>query len=303
MIYFFAGENSFEVSRAVKALADSFDGAIEKFDGTELDVKDLPNLLMGMTLFSDKRLVIVKDASSNTTLWSSLPDWIERLSDDITLVLAEGKPDKRTTVYKTLKANSAYQEFASWTDRDRGAAENWVQDEAKVLGINLDRRLARVLVDRVGVDQWMLHSSLEKLSLLPTVSEEGIVDTIDAQPTENVFNLFEAALSGKVSQLQKMIRTLELSEDPYRLFALLSSQAFQLAVIHAAGRDDNPAKDFGIHPFVVSKLSGYARTLNKADIRRIITAFANSDGDMKSSSADPWMLIERALLTVTKNSP
>jgi len=113
-----------------------------------------------------------------------------------------------------------------------------------------------------------------------------------------VFNLFETALRGNPKKVHDMIATLELTEDAYQLFALLASQAFQLAAIQAAGAGDNPAKDFGIHPFVVSKLSNYARTLSQKQTRAIIKAFADADADMKLSKAEPWLLVERALLNV-----
>jgi DNA polymerase III delta subunit len=292
MIQFFTGDNSFEIDRAVHALSDSFQGEVQKIDGSELALRDLPDLLMSTTLFSDKRLVIIKDLSSNKTIWPLLPDWLDRVSDDVDLILIDEKPDKRTATYKVLK--EAVHEFPAWTDRDTAKAETWLLQQ----DLKLDKKSAHRIVERVGVDQWQLSSALEKLRFLDEITEETIDETIDARPSENVFNLFETALRGNAAKVHQMIATLELTEDAYQIFALLASQAFQLAAIQAAGAGDNPAKDFGIHPFVVSKLSNYARNLSTKEIRAIIKAFADADADIKLSRAEPWLLVERALLVV-----
>src|SRR5690606_34478452 len=123
----------------------------------------------------------------------------------------------------------------------------------KHLGLKLDARSAAHLVERVGIDQWQLAHALDILSLLDEVSPQIIDETIPANPAENIFQLFETALEGKAKEASAMLATLELQEDPYALFALLSSQALTLAAVTFAGETDVPAKDFAIHPFVASK--------------------------------------------------
>jgi DNA polymerase III delta subunit len=89
-------------------------------------------------------------------------------------------------------------------------------------------------------------------------------------------------------------------EDPYALFALLTSQANTLAAVAYADGDDVPAKDFAIHPFVASKLSRHAKRLGKGRVAHIIEAFAKTDADMKRSRAEPWLLIQQLLLTIAR---
>jgi DNA polymerase III delta subunit len=300
MITLLVGENTFERDRAVAKLVAGFDGVAEQVDGSALEMRHIPDLLMGSTLFADKRLVIIKNLSENSVVWSEFYKWLPRISDDIALVLVETKVDKRTVTYKDLKKSATIQEFLAWSDRDESKAENWLVGEAKTLGFSLDKKSAHQLVERAGVDQWRLYHALEKLALLDDITAESIVDIVEPNLTENVFNLFETALMGNTTRIHGMIRTLELNEEPYKLFALLSSQAVQLAAIAAASPTDNPAKDFGIHPFVVSKLSRYAKQLGKSGTASVVTILADADIDMKSSRGEPWLLIERALATIAQ---
>jgi DNA polymerase III delta subunit len=298
MITLLTGSNSFEINEALNKLIEAFDGRAEKIDGTSLELKNLPDLLMGSTLFAEKRLVIIRDLSSNSSVWEKLPEWIPRISDDIQLVLVDEKPDKRLTAYKELKKVADVKEFNPWGDRDYPLAENWTLDRSKSLGIQLDKRVAHQIVERVGLDQWQLAQALEKLSLLDEITNETVEATIDASPSENVFQLFETALEGDSKKVHSMIQTLELTEDPYKLFALLSSQVFQLAAVASAGAGDDPSKDLAIHPYVASKLSRHAKKFGKSGTTKILSNFAQADADMKISKAEPWLLIERALLSI-----
>jgi len=295
MITLLTGDNSFERQEALQAIVAGFDGIAERIDGASLELRQLPDLLMGGTLFADKRLVIISDLSSNSSLWQKLPNWLPRLSDDVHLVLVDEKPDKRTVSYKALKEVAHLQDYPAWTDRDYQKAEQWLEARAKTQGLKIDRKTVHHVVSRVGVNQWLLANALETLALLDEITPDIINQSIIANESENIFELFETALTGNREVLRDILRTLELQEDPYATFALISSQAFSLAAVAYADDAQNPSKDFAIHPFVASKLIRHAKRLGKPGVARIIKKFAQTDADMKISKAEPWLLIERLL--------
>lgn len=299
MITLLIGENSFENEQKLREIKAQFNGTSEIVDGAELELKQLPDLLMGATLFATSRLVVMKRLSENKTLWNGFESWISRVSDDIHLVLIESKPDKRTKTFKELQKIAIVHDFPPWSERDTLKAQQWVVKEAAVLGFSLDKKSAQVLVDRVGADQWQLYRALEKLAVVDAVNPAVIEELIEANPLENVFNLFEAALRGDSLKVKHMIETLELTEDAYRLFGLLSGQAFQLAALSVSEKPSaEVAKDLGAHPFVLSKLAPHAKKLGKSGARRVVAIFAEADAGMKTSAGDPWLLLERALVKV-----
>lgn len=300
MITWLVGENSFEIREAIKALEADFNGIAERFDGSELAFAQLPDLLMGVSLFSAERLVVITDISQNSNLWEKLPDWLPRINDAIHVVFVDTKPDKRTTSYKALKAVANLREFPAWTERDTQKAEQWVTERAKQHDIAMDRKAVQYLVQRVGMDQWQLAHALDTLALLDAITLEAIDDVIPPNLSENIFQLFEIALEGKSQQVAQKLDTLALQEDPYALFALLTSQALTLAAVTFADDDANPAKDFAMHPFVVSKMVRHGKRLGKTRVGHIVEAFAKTDADMKRSKGEPWLLIERTLLEIAQ---
>jgi DNA polymerase-3 subunit delta len=303
VISIIVGENSFENERALLRIVANFDGMAERFEGEVLELKQLPDLLMGMSLFATKRLVVIKNMSANKSLWNAFENWIEKVSDDIHLVLIDSKPDKRTKTYKMLQKNATIYESKVWLERDSSRAEQWVAEEAKALGFALDKKNAHALVVRAGVDQWKLWQSLQKLAVLDGVTPEVIDEIIEPNETENAFQLFESALKGDIGKVKRMLTVLEKTEEPYRLFGLLGGQAFQLAIL---GVSEAPsatvASDLGVHPFVLSKLSPFSKQLGRSGVKRVVAAFAEADTAMKTLGHDPWLLIERALLKVAKTA-
>lgn len=308
MITLLTGENSYEVEQALGQIVTAFDGEPEKFDGDDLELRQLPDLLMGMSLFSEKRLVIIRGLAGNKQVWDALPDLIERMNEDIHVVLVETSVDKRTKTYKSLQKTADVKEFQLWSERDSRQAERWVMDEAKRMGMALDAAAARLLIKRCFVlsakgqpvvDQWQARHALEKLSVLDDVTPEAVEEYIDEQPVDTVFAVFETALKGDEAKLHRLLEDIEPKEDPFRAFGLISGQVFQLAALHSSDAPSaEVAKAIGAHPFAISKLTPFAKKFSSRDIRQITAAFKEADEAMKLSKAGPWVLIEQALTKV-----
>lgn len=296
------GENSYEIHHHLRQLEDQFEGAIEKFDGTELELRQLPDILTGTSLFSQQRLVIIRNLSFNKSLWDRLPEWLDRISDDVQLVLVEVKPDKRTKTYKALQKSANVLEYKPWSERDDAQAAKWIMTEAEARTLALTPALARLLVARVGVDQWQLTQALDKLLAAGEVTEDVITNVIDARPSENVFDLLETALKGDVNRLRELLAALSATEDPYMLFGLLSGQAFQLMALALARDEQDVANDFGVHPYALSRMRPYARQRGSAGTREVLLAFNQADEAIKTSYVDPWTVIEQVLFTVAAPS-
>lgn len=302
MITLLMGENSYEIYQRLRQLEAEFQDTVEKIDGAELELHNLSDLISGTSLFHQKRMIVIRDLSSNKTIWEKLPDWLDRTSDDIHLVIVEPKPDKRTKTYKALQKSSSVLEYKPWSERDDAQVAKWIMSEAEARTLALTPALARLLVARVGVDQWQLTQALDKLLAAGEVTEDVITNVIDARPSENVFDLFETALKGDTGRLRELLAVLSATEDPYMLFGLLSGQAFQLMALALARDEQDVAKDFGVHPYALSRMRPYARQRGSAGAREVLLAFNQADEAMKTSYVDPWTVIEQVLFTVAAPS-
>lgn len=299
MIYFLTGENWYARDRVLKHLFKELaDETPERPDTSRLTAAELDDLLRAQSLFSEKRCVILTNLSENKHAWDALGELVDQVSPDVSLIVVEDKPDKRTKTYKALQKSATTKEFPLWTPRDTAKATEWLLTEAKSQDLPLKTRDAKQLVERVGVDQVRLAGALEKLALVDGITPEAIASSIDSHPEENVFQLLETALKGDIKELQAAVTTLRQTEEPYRVFGLLSSQLLQLAAL-TYRKDMSPgdvAKKIGAQPFVLTNLRPYARNISEHDMANIVQLAADTDMKMKSVSVDPWLLIEELLI-------
>ena len=296
MISLLYGDNDFELKNALGKIIKDFDNeySVEKIDGDTLSSNDLPDLLSGISLFSAKRLIVIYDASANKEVWEKLADYIDDDSSNSELVLIETTPDKRTRTFKLLLKQSNAYEYKKLNEAE---AKNWLLNQAKITNTDISLVLADKIIERAGTDQWKLHYGLQKLALLGDINEQKIIENIEASPQANVFALIDASLHRSPEKVHYLVGLASVSEDPYFFFGLLSSQIFQLLTL--ASSDKSPSEvagDLGVHPYPLQKLNGLAKQVNQTQRQKIAHILAECDDKLKRSGAEPWLLIEQALI-------
>ena len=187
-----------------------------------------------------------------------------------------------------------------FSEYEQGKVVDWCVDRAKShYGFEIDRKIAASLVERLGHDQMRLDKFLEQLSLAEKV-DQSLVDTLVPLPkSESVFGLLEATLTGRHSDIKKILAYLELNsgtEGVYMTVGLLVSQLIALSSLVLSGGDAEAAKKMGAHPFVIKKLVPLARNLIADDLRRLVSSLSDADLQMKTTNVSPWLLLETVLI-------
>lgn len=300
VITLLTGDNTFAIRDALDARIKNARekigaDAITMVDASELKLDDLPQLLLGGSLFASERLVGIRDAAANKVVWEKLAEILPEVSDTTTVILIAPNADKRTKTYKWLQKNAEVRESQ---DMNEAELVKWLQTEARVQKIDLSAEIARYMVEYVGTDQWRLRQDLEKLLLSERApSRELIRELIEPNPQASAFQLLDAVMAGRTMLVGEYLDVIQASEDPYRFFGLLSNQIYALLVCAAAGGRDAAtiAHDSGVHPFVVRKLQPIGRKLTQKQQQVIIDTLADLDRQLKSTGHDPWTLIRVAL--------
>lgn len=294
MIYLLTGDNTFEIEEKLRSLQDAYDGEIVKADGAGLTPNQFADLVAGATLFAQEKMVVVRHLSENKALWAELPAWLERVSGDVTLVLVDAAADKRTKGYKALQKSAEVHEYKAWREFDTAKAEEWVLRRADFM----DPRSSRVLVGRIGADQWALAQALEKLAVYPQVTPELVETIIDAQPHDNVFSLLTQALDGNTKKVLEMTANLSLSEEPQKMLGLLSSQLFAMILLKSTTKGYVAvAKDTGLNIYMLKNTAAKVRTYSLADLKNAAGALRRADELMKSGEPG-WGTLEDALIRI-----
>ena len=297
MITVLTGANSYAIAQSLRGLTEGFTGTVERFDGSELETRMLPDIFSGATLFATERLIVIKAAANAKPIWTDLEQWFARVPVETHIVLVEPSPDKRTKTYKSLQKHATIREHKELAEHELLA---WVQTTSRRNGMELSRDIVLKLVDHVGRDQWRLANELEKLSLTgQMVTHELIQDITEPHPEASAFALLDAVFAGNDKRAKQLFDQIKQSEDPHQFLGLLSSQLFAaLAIISAPQlRSDQVATDLKLHPFVVKKLAPAANRLGTKQLHGFIDRLARADERMKSVATEPWQQLEIAIFS------
>lgn len=298
MIHLLYGDNEFEKQAALAALVGDAD--VVRYDGEELTLADMQEITIGQTLFSQSTVYVISKLSENSDIWPQLPDM--QFDDDKTIILVESKLDKRTKTYKWLQKTAKTQEFLPLSNRQKPQLISWCEAQARERGYKLTRTQIGTLIDRLGFDQLRLSNFLDQLALAEEITDELIDQLVPLARSENVFDLFVAALSKNYETVHNIISYLESEsglDGAYQTMGLLASQATNMAALVLAGGDNKTvAADLLVNPYVLQRLSSSARTIDIEHLRQINDALFQADLQMKTTGVNPWLLIEAALVSV-----
>ncbi len=298
MITVLTGENTFAIRHTYRRLVKEFSGEVERLDGTAFDLTQLPDIFAGSTLFSEQRMVVISDASLNKPLWSALEQWIGKVPEETHIVFIESHIDKRTKTYKLLVKQASIIEHEL---PDDASLLFWLQSKAREHEVDMPTDIARYLVQYVGKDQWRLMGELEKLILADRQIDRALIQEIaEPYPEASAFELLDSAFAGKFDRAEELLALLAEREDPYRFLGLLSSQVIALLALCGAGqrRPDEVARDIGLHPYAVRRLSPIASRLGRSRATRLLGALADCDYRIKTSAVDPWQQLKKVILTI-----
>lgn len=309
MIYLIIGENAYLRAQELAKLKKAFAGEPEQYDGTSITENMLADMIAGATLFSNTRLVIIDQLSSNKPVWEKLSEWLIRASADTTLVLLEPSPDKRLKAYKTISKAAKIIQALPLTDRDWRDGEAWLDTLARQAKVNVSPlqtadmvRRAMVPASKPGsyiIDQYMLLTALRTLSALDHITDDDIATVLPDKPAESAFGLLERAVQKDVPGVLAMVHDLKTADDAHKVFGLLASQWVQtLALAVSLKSPAETAGDIGMHPFVAGKTAALAANVNATERKKLTALLAALDAKLKLSEVEPWNAVERFLLGV-----
>lgn len=261
--------------------------ALERIDGQEAEIDHIREALTSLPFLASRKMVVLRSPSTNKQFAEEAEQILNDLPETTEVIIVEPKLDKRLSYYKYLKKNTEFNEYA---ELDIGGLSSWLVSEAKIRDGDISLTNARYLVERVGPNQQLLASELEKLLIYsPSITRQAIDDLTEATPQSTIFELLEAAFTGnhkRALELYKEQRTLKV--EPIQIIAMLSWQLNILAIIKTSGNRTNQqiAKDAKINPYVLNKSQGIANSLSLAELKRLINDLLQIDVKSKTTNID-----------------
>lgn len=286
------GKNVWARQSELHAVVDEFVQAngklsLERLDGEETEFVRIQEALTSLPFLANKKMVVLNRPSASARFAEQAEVLLEELPDSTELVLVEPAFDKRSSLYKLLHKTTDWREFAPL---DGPALARWLLDAAKQRGASLSSGDARYLVERVGQNQQLLSSELDKLCVYdPAISRQTIDLLTEATPQSTIFQLIEAAFAGNVQRALGLYdEQRRLKVEPQAIVAMFAWQLHLLALVKAAGQraPRDIAADAKLSPFVVDKSLRLSRQLSLTQLRQLIDRLLTLDRRSKREALD-----------------
>ena len=306
MITTLCGENDAIRLREQQRIIGGFvakhtDMGLERLDAEEATYERIVEAVQSLPFLVERKLVVVRSGSLNTDFTEKFEQFLDAITDSTDVLIIEGKLDKRTVYYKTLKKHTEFHEFSVL---DANGLAKFAADYAKEQGGKLSLVDAQFLVNRVGLGQMSIAHELDKLLAYDTnITRDSIVLLTDEAPQSKIFDLLDAAFGGNVNRMQRLyVDQRAQGVEPQQIIAMLVWQLHVLAVVKAAGGRSTSeiASVSKLNPYVVEKTDRLARSLSPSKLRQMITDLRVLDMRSKSSNIVLDDALQHYLLVLTK---
>ena len=304
MIIFLYGEDTFRSKQKLQEIVAEYKKVhknglnLTTIDCQEADFEDFKREIETVSMFKEKKLIILKNALLNPQFEKPLLDYKNSLlkNKGNTIVFFEdGKADSRKSFFKFLEKNSKSQEFKPLADLQllTFAKKEFGKQDVKIQNEALEQ-----LVIFCGNDLWRLANEIKKLvafKIAETNPEVGLKDVeqmVNSEIEADIFKTIDAiAQKNKKQALGLLHQHLADGDSVPYLLTMINFQFRNLLIIKDLLEKRTPyhliAPKAGLHPFVVRKNYELCQRFTLPEIKKIFQKIFQADLNIKTGKVEP----------------
>lgn len=316
MIYFFYGEEEFNISNEIRKLKKTLDKnfldmSFKIYDNPKFP--DLISILRTQPMMFGKMLIVINCLEYFSKTFDDkeikqISEALENNTDNLDIVFVaqlprdEGKKlDSRKKLFKLLKKYNA-QEFPTIPTYKTAELEAWVQKQAKTKKIKLDTNALPVLISQVGNNLRQLDTELEKLALLAypkdLINKDMVQEICIAN--EDLFAFSDYLMQNEKSKALLEYRKLLDKKHPLEILAVLQTMLRRWIILKSKASECTPmelSRLTGQHEYVVKLTLQKLKKTNLKDLVRLKQRLTDTEYKLKSGQLlDIEQEVENAFL-------
>jgi DNA polymerase-3 subunit delta len=245
-------------------------------EAKNISFDDLRNEMLGVSMFKEKKLIVVSDLFSNSKLKE---DMLEKGkvfvdSDNVLLLTERTSILKKEKLLSFLEKEGKIQEFEPL----KGVKLNsWVKKEVEELKGEIEERALEKLTEYVGGDLWQMENEIKKLvSYSRKISEKDVDDMVRPKYESNIFDTIDAiAIKDRKKAIKLLKEHIQKGDSVLFLLSMIASQIRNMISVKA----DSGVT--GMHPFVLRKATFQAKNFSIEDLKRIYRKIVDLDSEIK----------------------
>lgn len=322
MIYFFYGDEEFNISNKIKEFKSKLDKDFAEMSYKYFNNPKFPDLISAIKsqpMMFGKMLVEINclgylsgkstdDKSFDDKQFKQLAEALDCSSDNVDVVFtaqlppdSQKKIDKRKKLFKLLSKYNA-QEFNQIPSYKTAELENWIKQQAKSKDLKISDEVAGAILFQVGSNLRMLDSELEKLKIYAgknPVTKEMIKEI--CVTNEDLFVFIDYLVEGNKSRALLEYQKLLTKKHPLEILSVLHTLLhgrIQIKAYSAKHSPDEIAKIINMHPFRVKMEIQKLKNVSLKDLVKLKQNLTDAEYRIKSgqSNLDIDREIEYAIL-------
>jgi len=280
MIYFYYGDEEFNISNEIRKLKSKLDKNFLEMSYKEFDNPKFPDLMVAISTqpmmfgkmlividcinyFKTKKKEVDNDGGFDDGQIKQIESALENVNENLDIVFrAYAQPDskkktsvdKRKKIFKLLSKYNA-QEFNQIPAYKAAELETWIKNQAKIHDLKINSDAVSLLLLQIGSNLRMLDSELEKLKVFANdkPATKDMVKEICVS-NEDLFAFIDSVIVGSKLKALEQYNKLISTRYPLSILATLHSSIKDKIFIKANGgkySQDEIAKMIGMHPYRV----------------------------------------------------
>jgi len=311
MIYFIYGEDSYRAKRKLEEIILGYKKVHKSglnliyIDAGESSFKDFYGNLKINSMFAEKKLIILKNVSSNDKFQEEFLKSIENIEGlkDIVVIYEDCPADQRTKFFKALQKHAKCQEFGSLQP---AMLKKWVAEEFGKSGAKINPEALDLLISFVRNDLWRMSNEIKKLAnykIGSVIKKEDVELLVKPNIESDIFKTIDAiALKNKKQALGLLHKHLDNGEFPLYLLSMITYQFRNLLIIKDLIEKrisyQAIAKKSGLHPFVVQKTYYACNQFSFEQLKKIYQKIFQIDLDIKTGKIESETALDLLLVEI-----
>lgn len=302
-IYLLCGEEAYlkkqYKDRLTKAMLPEGDTMnYSYFEGKGVDVREVIDLAETMPFFAERRLIVFENTGFFKSAGTELADYVKELPETTTFLFVENEVDKRSKLYKAVKAKGRIVELGF---QDEAVLKRWVAGNLKKEGKNAAEQTILYFLGKVGTDMENITKELEKLVCYAwdreMITKEDVDEICVTQISNHIFDMVNAVAEKKQKKaLDLYYELLALKEPPMRILFLLARQYRILYEVKELMQKGYGRKDIasraGLHPFAAGKYMDQAKLFKGRELLHILNDAVDLEQWVKTGMISDNLAVE-----------
>lgn len=270
------------------------DAGLTRFAGKDVDFKTVIDELRTVSMWGDRRLVIIDDADDFVSDHrAALERYLDQPAKKSVLALQVKSWPKTTRLAKHLAQSGLDIECSEL----KGAAlSKWLMDTARgTHQVTLSREAAALLIELIGEELGMLDQELAKLATYVgtkgTITAEAVQGLVGGWRTETTWAMTDGVRDGHLAEaLHALDQLLDAGEAPLKLLGGIGFVFRKLAYATELSRSQplpQALKDAGVFPRDVAAAEQYLRRVGRVKAERLLQTLISIDSGLKGSNPLP----------------